>query len=64
MIGYYPVLTNGMCLRCHGNPGRDIQAFTAALLRQEYSTDQATGYGVDELRGIFAVIMRKAATGD
>jgi predicted CXXCH cytochrome family protein len=64
MIGYYPVLTNGMCLQCHGSHGTDIQASTTALLQQEYPTDQATGYGVDELRGIFVVSMQKTATGD
>jgi cytochrome c553 len=59
MIGYYPVVTNGMCLQCHGQPGTDIRPSTMAILREEYPDDRATGYGPDELRGIFVVSMDK-----
>lgn len=59
MVGYYPIVTNAMCLQCHGsNPG-DISADTAAALDALYPLDQARGYGLDELRGIFVVSMDK-----
>ena len=28
MVGYYPILTDQMCLQCHGEPEKDIQAET------------------------------------
>ena len=58
-VGYYPIVTNGMCLQCHGTPGQELQADTAAALKALYPEDQATGYGVNQLRGVFVVSMEK-----
>ncbi|NQV53332.1 MAG: DUF3365 domain-containing protein [Flavobacteriales bacterium] len=51
---YAPILTNAMCLRCHGNQG-DIQPEVAHTLNQLYPADRATGYGAGELRGIWSI---------
>lgn len=59
MIGYYPIETNKMCLQCHGRKDVDIQASTLEKIRQYYPHDQATGYGENQLRGIFVVEMEK-----
>jgi hypothetical protein len=48
-----------MCLQCHGKPGTDISEATTAKLRQLYPNDKATGYGINELRGIWVVEMNK-----
>jgi cytochrome c len=61
MVGYYPVVTNGMCLQCHGRVGEDIAPSTHERIMAAYPTDQATGYGSNELRGIFVVSMDKGA---
>ena len=53
--GFYPILTNQMCLQCHGRPQIDIAPSTLALLRDLYPNDQAVGYGENELRGIWVV---------
>jgi pimeloyl-ACP methyl ester carboxylesterase len=58
-VGYYPIMTEAMCLQCHGKPGVDISANTIAKLRQLYPNDKATGYGLNELRGIWVVEMNK-----
>lgn len=58
-LGYYPIITEAMCLQCHGKPGSDISANTMAKLRQLYPNDKATGYGINELRGIWVVEMKK-----
>jgi pimeloyl-ACP methyl ester carboxylesterase len=58
-VGYYPIMTEAMCLQCHGKPGTDISANTMAKLRQLYPNDRATGYGLNELRGIWVVEMNK-----
>lgn len=59
MVGYYPIITNHMCMQCHGKPGKDINALTLAKIKKLYPNDQATGYGENEIRGLFVVIMNK-----
>ena len=59
VIGYYPIVTSGMCLQCHGAVGTDITPDTHAAIEQAYPADQATGYGENELRGLFVVSMDK-----
>lgn len=49
------VLNNPLCLTCHGEPGKDIAAETAALLTKLYPHDQATGFRMNELRGMWVV---------
>lgn len=59
VIAYYPILTNAMCLQCHGQKESDVQAETLAKLNALYPGDKATGYGENELRGIWVVEMPK-----
>lgn len=59
IVGYYPIETHEMCLKCHGNLGRDIGWDTQIKLQSLYPNDRAIGYGVDEIRGIFVVKMDK-----
>jgi cytochrome c553 len=56
-VAYYPIMTNGMCLQCHGEPGRDITDETLSVLRKAYPADMATGYSANELRGIWVITM-------
>ena len=55
--GYYysPIVTNAMCLQCHGTPGKEMTEQTHKKIKSLYPQDKATGYGVDELRGIFSI---------
>jgi cytochrome c553 len=59
LVGYYPIVTEVMCLQCHGKPGTDVSAKTMAKLSQLYPDDKATGYGLNELRGIWVIEMNK-----
>ena len=59
MIGYYPILTNNMCMQCHGDPQKQIQTSTLELIQEFYPNDKAFGYGEGELRGIWVVDMEK-----
>jgi len=59
MVGYYPIMTNGMCLQCHGNPQIDINEETLEMIKSKYPKDNATGYLANELRGIWVVTMDK-----
>ncbi|UTW67674.1 DUF3365 domain-containing protein [bacterium SCSIO 12643] len=57
MVGYYPITTNKMCLQCHGLPDQNIQPEVQQKLNSLYPNDAATGYGENELRGIWVVEM-------
>lgn len=57
--GYYPILTNKMCMQCHGEKGSDISTEVSNKIKALYPADLATGYGVDQLRGIWVVEMKK-----
>lgn len=62
-IGYYPILTNAMCLQCHGDVQKDVNLETQTRIAQLYPSDKATGYNVNELRGIWRVKMALEAEG-
>jgi len=59
MVGYYPIMTNGLCLKCHGDPSRDIDDATYSLIKDKYPNDKAIGYLANELRGIWVINMDK-----
>jgi len=59
MVAFYPIVTNQMCLQCHGNIDKDINAATLNKIKKLYPADQATGYADNEIRGVFVVEMDK-----
>jgi len=59
MVGYYPITTNEMCLQCHGTPEADIDKLTQSKIAEKYPDDKATGYGANEIRGIWVIEMDK-----
>jgi len=59
MIGYYPIVTNNMCLQCHGTPVKDVNSKALSKINALYPNDKATGYAANELRGIWVIEMQK-----
>lgn len=59
MVGYYPILTNAMCLQCHGTKGETMTAETYQKIMELYPNDSATGYVSDQVRGLWVVTMDK-----
>ena len=59
MVGYYPIVTNAMCLQCHGNKDTDITSATYEKIKKLYPSDKATGYRENEVRGLWVVEMEK-----
>ena len=53
---YYPIITNNLCLNCHGMPEKAIAPDVMAQLYQLYPQDKATGYDVDEVRGLWSIV--------
>ena len=52
---YYPIITNTLCLQCHGTPNEQIEPETLTAIRNLYPRDQAVGYGTNEMRGIWSI---------
>ena len=53
-------LSDALCLRCHGEVGKDITAPDYALIQKQYSQDQATGYRVGQPMGVWQVTLQRA----
>jgi len=52
---YYPIITNGMCLQCHGSPNQNIKKETLASIQMLYPKDKAVDYNINEVRGIWSI---------
>lgn len=52
---YFPIVTNTLCLQCHGLPGQDVAPEVGTRLAELYPDDQAMGYGPNQLRGLWKV---------
>ena len=55
------ILSNELCLKCHGEPGKDIAPEHAALIDELYTEDQAKGFKLGQLRGAWRVDFPMAA---
>ncbi len=54
---YYKTIKTAMpaCLKCHGSPGTDIDSLTIARLNNLYPSDKATGYVLNDFRGLWKI---------
>lgn len=56
---YMPIKTNSMCLQCHGKKEEQIKPETLDKIKTLYPNDLATGYGTDQVRGIWSISFAK-----
>ncbi|MGH1470260.1 MAG: Tll0287-like domain-containing protein [Cellvibrionaceae bacterium] len=56
-IAYFPIITNNMCLQCHGSAETDIRDNVYRKIQALYPEDKAVGYRENQLRGIWVVRM-------
>jgi hypothetical protein len=53
---YMPItIISPLCLKCHGEVGKDIAQEDYDVIKSLYPQDQATGYVMNELRGMWKV---------
>lgn len=52
---YYPIVTNDMCLTCHGTPEKSL----SEKIKQLYPADLAVGYSENQVRGIWKIIFNE-----
>ncbi len=57
---YYPIVTNTMCLQCHGKLQTDISEINYKTIKRLYPNDKAIGYSENEVRGIWHVTFDKS----
>ncbi len=49
------ILSNQLCLNCHGKIGEDIKQEHYELIQALYPEDKATGHSMGDLRGIWSI---------
>jgi len=52
---YAPIMMQPLCLKCHGEEGKDISETDLATIRRLYPNDRATGFHEGELRGMWSI---------
>ena len=52
---YEPLVTNAMCLQCHGEPVKNVQPKVATKIADLYPNDLAMGYKENEVRGLISI---------
>ena len=52
---YYPIVTNSLCLQCHGTPQSEIAPEVYSEIQERYPQDRAIAYSAGELRGLWKV---------
>ncbi|MEX2588973.1 MAG: DUF3365 domain-containing protein [Chitinophagales bacterium] len=55
------VIPADLCLKCHGEPGKDIAEEDFITIQMLYPEDQATGFALGDLRGMWKIRFDKAA---
>jgi len=56
---YYPIITNDMCLQCHGTENNEMKSNVYKTIKALYPLDQAIGYGDNQVRGIWSISFEK-----
>jgi hypothetical protein len=59
VIFYKPIITQGLCLNCHGTPGKEITFSNDSLIQSLYPRDKAVGYQENQLRGLWRIGFKK-----
>lgn len=53
---YAPItINNPLCLQCHGDPSKEIGKDVLNLIKKKYPADKATGFALNELRGMWVI---------
>lgn len=64
---YAPIFTAPACLQCHGTPKTDFSEEHETLINNIYPKDQATGFVLGELRGVWQLtfnLQKQTATNE
>lgn len=56
---YAPIMTQQLCLSCHGSIGEELTTENYEIIRQLYPEDKAIGYAEKDFRGMWSIQMKK-----
>lgn len=56
---YAPILTQQLCLSCHGTIGKELSKENYEIIRELYPEDQAIAYAEKDFRGMWSIQMKK-----
>ncbi len=59
VIFYKPIITQALCLNCHGTPGKEITFSNDSLIQALYPKDKAVDYRENQLRGLWRIGFKK-----
>ncbi|MBK8290461.1 MAG: DUF3365 domain-containing protein [Flammeovirgaceae bacterium] len=59
VIFYKAIITQPMCLTCHGKVEKELAFSTDTLIRRLYPRDKAIGYEVNQIRGLWRIGFKK-----
>jgi hypothetical protein len=55
VIFYKAIVMQPLCLTCHGQPEKELTFQTDSLIRTLYPKDKATGYQINQVRGLWRI---------
>ncbi|MGK0363575.1 MAG: hypothetical protein ACI85O_000628 [Saprospiraceae bacterium] len=58
-VFYAPIMMNDLCLKCHGKIGDTLTESDYLHIKQQYPDDNAIGYIVGDLRGMWSITFKK-----
>ena len=58
VLFFKPIITQPLCLTCHGTPGKEVTFSTDASIQKLYPRDKAVGYKNNELRGLWRIAFK------
>ncbi len=53
------MINNGLCLTCHGEVGVTVSDSLYDFIKSKYPDDQATGYRLNDFRGIWSIVFEE-----
>jgi hypothetical protein len=53
------MVESALCLTCHGKPDNGLLKETNDFIKSKYPKDQATGYEIGDLRGMWSITFPK-----
>ncbi len=57
---YAPIILQQQCVVCHGVPGESLTTSLHKEILKKYPNDQAVGFQVGDLRGIWSITMKQS----
>lgn len=58
ILFFKPILTQPLCLTCHGTPGKEVAFRTDSTIQKLYPRDKAVGYQNNQVRGVWRIAFK------